>query len=210
MSSLVPAVIFSAALVVGGCSSTAYNVKVNSAAKPDPKPSVSYRIETHDPALDPSSLRYKEAKNFVKTALSSKGMYEAPKPETADVVVELDYGISDPRFSQKTDSEPVYVYSATGEAHYVGDRVQTMTVTTYEKHLLLSARENKPATEGEPPKTVWGVEVTSDDASKDLREYIPVLLGASVDYIGKDSNGEIKTIKIDPKDPAIAFVKKGM
>jgi hypothetical protein len=57
---------------------------------------------------------------------------------------------------------------------------------------------------------VWGVQVTSEDESRDLRKYLPVLIAASIEYIGKDSNGEIKTIKVNEKDPAIAFVKKGL
>jgi hypothetical protein len=228
---------FSVGLLFAACTGASYDVKVNSDAKPDAKASISYRIETHDPELDTSTLRYKEAENFVKTALSGKGMYEAPKPEQADMVVELDYGLGPPVLRQKPMTEPVYqnipasthtdivqtgtdpkgnpVYSTMvtrepARDDYVGDRDYMVTETTYEKRLVLTAHENKEGVEGKGAKTVWGVQVTSEDESKDLRKYIPVLIAASIEYIGKDSGGEIKTIRLKEQDPAIAFVKKGM
>jgi hypothetical protein len=205
-----PAVTLGVALVLSACSSTSYDVKVNAAAKPAPGSSVSYRIETSDPALDPSSLRYKEAENYVKTALSGKGLYEAPKGGAADLVIEIDYGISPPIFSQKEVSEPVYADDGNGLEQYVGERRHLETVTTYEKHLLITARDSSEAKDNASPKPVWGVDVTSNDGSKDMREYLPILVAASIDYIGKDSDGEIKTINIQEKDPALAFVKKGL
>lgn len=226
-----------ATLALAGCSSTSYDVKLNSAAKPEAKAAISYRIEAHGASVDTSSLRYKEAENFVKTALSGKGLYEAPKPEQADLVVDLDYGIGPPVITQQPYSQPVYrsipgvirtevVQSGTDfrgqpvfstittqeptRNEYMGDRELMTTVTVYEKHLTVTAHENKPTAEGRAPRTVWGVQVTSEDESKDLRKYLPVLIAASIEYIGKDSGGEIKTIKVNEADPAIAFVKKGL
>jgi len=228
---------FTATLLWSACSSTSYDMQVNSAAKPTAKPSISYRIESSNPSLDPSTLRYQEAEKFVKTALSGKGMYEAPKPELADMVVTLDYGIGPPVIKQVPVSQPVYqtvpgstttdvVQSGTdskgnpvfstvvnqvpSRQDYIGDREYMTTVTTYEKRLVMTARENKEGTEGKAAKPVWGVEVTSEDESKDLRKYLPVLIAASIEYIGKDSGGEIKTVRVKEQDPAIAFVKKGM
>ncbi|HWA11364.1 MAG TPA: hypothetical protein VG838_18135 [Opitutaceae bacterium] len=225
------------ALLAASCSSTSYDVKLNSAAKAQAKPAISYRIESNNPAIDTSTLRYQEAENFVKTALSGKGMYEAPKPELADMVIDLDYGIGPPIVTRKAITEPIYqnipgssrtevvqsgtdpkgnpIYSTVttqepSRQEYLGDREYMIAVTMYEKHLIVTARENKESVEGKAPKTVWGVQVTSEDESKDLRKYLPVLIAASIEYIGKDSGGEIKTIKVNEKDPAIAFVKKGL
>ncbi len=225
------------AVLFSACTSTSYDMKMIAAAKPTEKPSISYRIETTDPALDTSTLRYKEAENYVKTALSGKGMYEAPKPELADMVVVLDYGIGPPILRQRPISEPIYqttpgstttqtvqtgtdtkgnpvfssmVTSEPSRQDYIGDREYMVTVTTYEKRLVMTARENREGTEGKPARPVWGVQVTSEDESKDLRKYLPVLIAASIEYIGKDSGGEIQTIRVKEQDPAIAFVKKGL
>ncbi len=235
--SFTPAALAAMALLGSSCASTGYDVKLNAAAKPQAKAAISYRIESKSPNVDTSTLRYQEAENFVKTALSGKGMYEAPKPELADMVVDLDYGIGPPQISRKAMTEPIYqnipgstktetvqvgtdirgnpIYSTVSTSEparqeYLGDREYSLAVTVYEKHLTVTAHENKEASEGKGPKTVWGVQVTSEDESKDLRKYLPVLIAASIEYIGKDSGGEIKTIKVDEKDPAIAFVKKGL
>jgi hypothetical protein len=227
-----------AALVFGltGCN-TGYNVKVDSMAKPAAENAIAYEIKATNPDLDPQSLRYKEAEKFVKTALSGKGLYEAPKPEMADVVVNLDYGISAPKTTLEQRSEPIYqqvpgrivretvqvgsdksgrpiystvTYQEPPTMEYVGEREYMVTVVTYEKYLRLTALENKPTAEGQPPTEVWSVDITSEGESRDLRKYLPVLAAASIEYVGKDSQGQ-KTIKLkDQKDGAIAFVKKGL
>jgi hypothetical protein len=79
----------------------------------------------------------------------------------------------------------------------------------YEKYLKMSARENKEAVEGRPQQEVWTVDVTSEGESRDIRKNLPVLVAASIDYIGKDSQGQ-KTIRIKDSSSDIAFVKKGM
>ena len=194
------------ALLLGGCSTTSsYKLKVQSVNEPDAKPTVSYRIETRNPEIDTNSLRYKEAERMMKTALSGKGLYEAPKPELADVVIELDYGMDAPVLSHETVSKPIFDSSR----GYLGDESYPVTVTYYPKHLHVVAHENKSDSDGRPGKTVWGVEVKGEDESKDLRKYLPVMIGASIDYIGKDT-GEVKTIDISGQDPVIDFVRQGL
>ena len=84
-----------------------------------------------------------------------------------------------------------------------------MTVVVYEKYLKLSARENSEQVEGRPQQEIWTIDVISEGESRDIRKTLPVLAAASIDYIGKDSQGQ-KTIRIKDKDSDIAFVKKGM
>jgi hypothetical protein len=92
---------------------------------------------------------------------------------------------------------------------FAGFREYIVTVTVYEKYLKLTARENKETSEGRPQSEVWTVDVTSEGESRDIRKNLPVLVAASIDYIGKDSHGQ-KTIKIKDSSSDIAFVKKGM
>jgi hypothetical protein len=51
--------------------------------------------------------------------------------------------------------------------------------------------------------------VTSVGESDDLPKYLPVLMAASIDYVGRDSQGR-KTIKLKDSDADVQFVKKGM
>jgi hypothetical protein len=229
--------VFVAALVslVAGCASS-YNVKVDSLARPGKENVVSYEIHNANPLVADDSLRYKEAVGYVKTALSGKGLYEAPEKTKPDLVVDVDYGIGPPQIRTETMSEPVYVEvpgatrtetvqvgtDAKGNPIYTtvliqepstqrfaGFREYQITITVYEKYLRLTARESEPESEGRPPTEVWSVDVTSEGESRDVRKHLPVLVAASIEYIGQDTHGQ-KTIKLKDNNADIAFVKKGM
>jgi hypothetical protein len=222
-----------AALVFAGCSTT---VTVDALAKPDAAKSISYKLENKNPLVTEDSLRYKEAAGYVKTALSGKGMYEAPPNTKADVVVNLDYGVHPPEVRRETVSEPVYIeipgerrtervqvgVDSQGRAIFqtiviqdppttqlAGYRDYQITTIVYEKYLKLSAVSTEPVAEGRPPAEVWTVDITSEGESRDLRKNLPTLVAASIDYIGKETDGQ-KTIKIKDSDSKIAFIKKGM
>lgn len=227
--------LLAAMALLGGCA-TSTRVKIDSLAKPNAENAISYEIKNRNPLVADDSLRYKEAAGFVKTALSGKGMYEAPAGVKPDLVVDLDYGVGPPVSKRETISEPVYI-TIPGQirtervqvgtdsqgrpiyqtitvqdpptTEFAGFREYQITVTVYEKYLKLSARENAPQVEGRPPNEVWTVDVTSEGESRDIRKNLPVLVAASIDYIGKDSQGQ-KTIRIKDSDSDVVFVKKGM
>ncbi len=222
-------------LLLGGCATT-HEIKVDSLAKAKAEPAVSYEIKNRNPLVADDSLRYKEAASMVKTALSGKGLYEAPPNTKPDMVVDLDYGVGPPQMKRETVSEPVYI-TLPGQirteriqvgtdsqgrpiyqtvtvqdpptTEFAGFREYLVTVVVYEKYLKLSARENKEAVEGRPPSEIWTVDVTSEGESRDIRKNLPVLVAASIDYIGKDTQGQ-KTIRIKDNSSDIAFIKKGM
>jgi hypothetical protein len=234
------------ALMLAGCSSTnTYQVKVDAITKqPAAAPAgtatassdlQSYKLKNKNPANDESNLRYKEAAEYVKTALSAKGLYEAPTQEGADMIVEVDYGMDAPRTKIETVSVPVYAQTGGGvryeqvpitdsrgnqsvrtvavyqppRTELVGfDDVPRM-VTIYEKYLRVTAMENKPGEEGRPPAQVWSVSASAEDESKDLRKFLPVLASATADYIGKDSDKE-KVVKIRDPSQITDFIRKGM
>ena len=93
-----------------GCRGTTYAVKVDASAKSAAsRPSTdgqSYKIRSKNPVLGEENLRYKEAAEYVKTALSGKGLFEAPNTEAADLIVELDYGVDAPRTKIETRPPP--------------------------------------------------------------------------------------------------------
>jgi hypothetical protein len=228
-----------------GCSTTTYTVQVDAIAKPTETGAAataalqSYSIRSKNVRLDESSLRYKEVSDYVKTALSGKGMYEAPKPESADVVIDIDYGMDAPRVKFETISTPIVTQTGgtyetrreqqlvrrpdggtdviyvdvqvyiPGRTEFVGMREEVTPVIVYEKFLKVSARENKEASEGRAPAEVWSVNVSAEDKSQELRKYIPILASATADYIGTNTK-ESKPVTIDEKDEVVKFIKKGM
>lgn len=226
------------ALVSGGCNSATYSVKVDAMAKRDagsgPFEVQSYRIQSKNPAAAEENLRYREAADYVKTALSGKGLYEAPSAEKADVIVELDYGmeaprtkierVSVPRYEQvgggvryeqvpvtdsrgNTSLRTVAVYQ-TPRTELVGFEERPQRITVYEKYLRVTARENKPAAEGRPPAQVWSVQTSTEDESKDLRKYLPIMASATADYIGKDTTSS-KVVKVKDPSAVVDFIRKG-
>jgi hypothetical protein len=221
--------------LLAGCATT-HEVKIDSLAKPKAEAAISYEIKNKNPLVADDSLRYKEAAGYVKTALSGKGLYEAPPGVKPDLVVDLDYGVGPPQMRRETVSEPVYI-TIPGQirtervqvgtdsqgrpiyqtitvqdpptTEFAGFREYQVTITVYEKYLKLSAKENKEQVEGRPPQEIWTVDVISEGESRDIRKTLPVLAAASIDYIGKDSQGQ-QTVRIKDSAADIAFVKKGM
>ncbi len=53
------------------------------------------------------------------------------------------------------------------------------------------------------------MDISSEGESRDVRKHLPILVAASIDYVGKDSQGQ-KTIRLKDNASDIAFVKKGM
>ncbi len=223
-------------LLLAGCASQpTYQVKVDALTKPTPAPAVSYALKSKDARLGDESLRYREAADFVRTALSGKGLYEAPSEEKADMVVELEYGMEAPRTKLERVSTPVYaqvggrvrydsvpVMDARGNTSFrtvavyeqprselIGYDDIPRQVTVYEKYLKITARENKPMVEGRPPAEVWSIHATAEDDSKDMRKYLPILASASMDYIGQDSSNQ-KVVKVRADGPGVDFIRRGM
>lgn len=218
--------------LTSGCGTV---VTVDSLAKRGANP-VSYELHNINPLLDDDSLRYQETADYIRTALSGKGMYEAPAKVAPDVVVSVDFGIGPPQTRRETVSEPVFIevpgatrtetvqsgtdaqgrpiystvtYQDPPRTKFNGYREYVVTYTVYEKYLRLVAREPTPAAEGRPPAEIWTVDITSEGESRDLRKHLPLLVAASIDYIGQDSQGQ-KQIRIKDKDAKVVFVKKGM
>lgn len=224
-----------AAFWLGGCASNNYDVKINAIAN-DEKPSgESYRIIAKNGGDPRTDLRTKEAVEYVKAALSGRGLYEAPNPENAEMVVEIDYDVEPPRVEFETRSVPVFARidgglrsvivptrSANGSVSYrrvtvmdppsqelIGFDQQTVPVTVYEKYLRVSARENVASGDDSPPAQLWSVYASNEAEDDDIRSALPVLASVVVDYIGVTTEKDHK-VKVNSQDEEVAFIKKGM
>ena len=82
----------SAALLIlaAGCGTPGHQVKVDAMAREEgARDAQSYVLRTRGPAATDDSLRAREATEFIRTALSGKGLYEAPSAERADLVIDF-------------------------------------------------------------------------------------------------------------------------
>ena len=223
-------------LVLAGCGST-YRFKVDAIKNPDVADAKhSYRIASGNPEMDSEDLRFKEAAGYVKTALSSKGMYEAPPGTEAEMIIDVDFGMEEPRTEMRTVSVPIYQYvrqpprivrvtvrdPKTGQTRVVemlvedpprqelaGFEERVVTVTVYEKYIRITARE-APGGEGDrPPREIWSVYVKNEDENDNLREYVPLMVSAAMDSV--DENGSTaKEVVLNDTDERVTFVKKGL
>lgn len=222
--------------LASGCATSTHAVKVDAISKPVPAADAqSYKLKSKNPALGEENLRYKEAADYVRTALSGKGLYEAPSEDKADMIVELDYGMDAPRTKTERVSVPIYaqvgggvryetvpVTDARGNTSYrtvavyepprselLGYDEVPRQVTIYEKYLKITARENKASNEGRPPAELWSVQASAEDESKDLRKYLPIMASATVEYIGRDSNHQT-IVKVKENGDEVSFIRRGL
>ncbi|MGJ3242291.1 MAG: hypothetical protein ACFE0O_04940 [Opitutales bacterium] len=224
-----------AGLLLSGCETNTYTLDVEAKSEPtalaDRK---SYKIVTRNRENDESSLRYKETEEQIRTALSGRGLYEAPSEEEADMLVELDYGIGPAKQILVEYEEPVYstipgrtryvtqtVYDSKGRPIriqvpvqepprrvFMGTEPRVKPMTVYDKYLSLSGVALSEESGDRRQGKVWTVKVSNQDESDDLREYLPVMAAAAIDYIGT-STDEKEKVKMRGSDSDVVFVKEG-
>jgi hypothetical protein len=208
------------ALLAGGCATTAA-VKIDAASNPAAADGFSYAIATRDPGRM-TDARYGMVISHVHNALASRGMFEAPDPAKADVLIDVDYGEHPPQTKVTTVSQPVMVNPASTMGGYPGSSypgsgypggnidpvtglprssvvmVPTQRVTyTTEKYIRIRANENpKLKRRGDPPpQSVWTVEATLDDETTNFEAALPAMIDAAIDYIGQNTGGQV-TVRV--------------
>lgn len=205
----------------GGCT-TAYKAKVDAISHVNLSGGAieSYTIRNKGGAAEIDSLRFNEAAQHVKTALSAHGLYETPDPAKADMLVDIEYGMGPPRMKLEEYHLPVFGPGAmeTRPTHrgpagdgteLLGYETSYIGVVLHEKRMAMCGRENKPADDAGPPRELWRVEVSVEDEGRDLRGYLPILASTAMDQIGHNTHGAITTtLKADAEE--IAFVRKGL
>jgi hypothetical protein len=199
-----------------------YEVKVEAETRPEAMSvsRVSFRIE--DKSADPgaSALRRNEIAGHIRTALSAQGLYEAPDATTADLVVEISYGIGPARTQRTVYQELAYgrpVMDAQrlgpppeGVAREMMGYTELATTTvTHEKHLSICARANRANQDEKPAEDLWRVHVSIENESEDLRGHLAVLTTVAMDHMGRATHGPA-AITLRSDDEAIRFVKKGL
>lgn len=206
--------------LLGGCAQV-YDVKVDAMQNKEVQPGHSYRLVAKNGARAESDPNVERARAMVGKALSGHGMYEAEKPEDAEVVVEVDYDVGARRVVVQTVpslEERVPLVGPRGEIMpnrpiLIGDgsTPEVVARSVYEKTLTIVAREGPAARQDgseRPPRELWRVEVRVDDEKDSVDKVLPVMVGAAVDHIGTDSaTQQVKRVSEDAEP--VNFVKAG-
>jgi hypothetical protein len=219
-----------AALTFGGCATT-HRVQVSALA--DAELSAANRSYSFAAAQgqSPGDLQLLEAQRQVRAALARQGFRETDKA-AANLNIFVDYGVGDPVTRTHTFSTPIYAElgggyttrtrqttDATGKTstttetvripgryERVGTDVTTNSVTTYRKHLRLSARLNESGVAPSQGREVWTVTAISDDQRADLRVTLPLLAEAMAPYLGTDS-GRAVVVEFEEKNGTLVPVR---
>jgi hypothetical protein len=209
-----------------GCART-YDVKVDAIHDPQVTGGNSYRIVAKEPSLQERDPNFDQAVALVKNVLSGKGMYEAPNPADAEVVVEIDYGVGPRRTKIETEpgmemidpmarlgvmdpiraSDPRMPRTADGRPVTIIDKEDTVRASSvYDKHLSIAARQvTAPSASGEQRlRELWRVEVAIEDEKDDLASVLPVMAGAAVDYIGVNT-GSRQVVRVSESGEPVSF-----
>lgn len=181
---------------------------------------VSYRIKDRGAGVGSGELRRAEVAEHVRTALSAHGLYEAADVGSADLIVEIDYGLGPERVHRDVYQElqfgrPVPAGERRspppeGVAAAVTGYAETANITVLrEKHMSICARRNAAATGEDQSEDVWRVHVAIEDEGEDLRGHLPVLVSAAMDHLGRSTEGPASVV-LRSDDEAVRFIRKGL
>lgn len=218
-------------MLSAGCA-TSYNVDVDAMSNPQAlQTGYSFRIETLDPSKSINDARFPEVASLVRTALSGRGMYEAPAGETAEVIIDIDYGVGPMQTRlvrshvDHFGSQQIDPITGMPRGHrdprtgaVIGVPTPSMGTNNYgyreemvaEKYLTIIARDARVDASGNANRVeLWRVHVTVEDDGDDISEYLPVLAAAATDYIGSDTQ-EKQRLRVSENDEVVDFVKQGL
>ena len=222
-----------AALLLGGCTTT-YRVQVDALANPALAATKrTYAFATADrSARMAGDLRYGEVLRQVDRALATRG-FQAVSTGAAELNIFVDFGVGNPVTRMYTFSTPIYAelgggyttrtrqttdaagktttttetVRVPGTYERVGTDVSTNSVTTYRKHLRLSARQREAGVRPEAGREVWTVTAVCDDQEADLRAALPLMAEALTPYIAADT-GRAIIVEFQEKDGELVPVKR--
>jgi hypothetical protein len=200
-------------VLISGC--TTYNVNVSS-IKADNNVGKTYFIYPADKKVNPNDLLFKEFSDDVKFALKKKGYINVNDDQEADQIILLTYGISDPK--TKTISIPQFgktgikSASTTSNTQIYGNTATTSSTTTfnydygvtgytsynktvYTRVIIISSYDWQKYLESGEMVQLWQTKILSTGSTGDLRKAFPVLIAASEEYIGKNTEKMI-SVKI--------------
>jgi hypothetical protein len=224
------------ALLTGLAGCTSYRFTVDAVRNPDaPSHGPAYEVINGNPERDPEDPLVQRANGYVKTALSSKGLYEAPEGTAPNMTVEVDFGTEPPKQEVRTWMEPVYrtipgerrTYTYTVTDEKGNTRTVTETVqdpprqvlagwreirevyTLYPKYLRVTAHETPDQAGDRPPRELWSIYVTNEDENSDLEEYLPIMVAAAMDSVDQNSTSA-RQVVLTKDDERVTFVKRGL
>ena len=187
-------------------------------------PGLRYSIATQQSEHD--SLQYAEFTNHIRRALDLLGYTYVQNYGDSDVIVSFNYAISDPRTVSGVYTRPVYgptgsfSYTVGGRPHnlvrgqtfnlpqygVVRTRDSQKSITLYARTIEIEAYDTKSYITRNEKIQVWKTELVSSGTSSDLRKFFPIMIAASLPYLGKNTGQQI-VVRINEGDEKVFQVR---
>jgi hypothetical protein len=216
--------------LLAACSTMKYDVSVNGFADASKSQLRSYVLLPGNTGVTADDLEFKEFASYVDRVLTSRGYQRAADPRTANIAIFLTYGIGEPQEHSYTYSIPIYGQTGVSSAYttgtlssygntgtysgtttytpsygIVGATTHRGTYTTCMRFMGLEAEDIQQYVQAKKIVPTWSLHVASEGRTCDLRQVIPVMVGASSQYIGTNT-GKIINVLLKPDDPRITAV----
>ncbi len=211
------------ALVSSGC----YDMSITTLAAPGADSKKAYIIVPADSTVSPADLQFSEYANELVCALDDKRYRQAETPEKADVVIYMAYAISAPQehtlvssatdygFSNSTTNvagtvgmKPVTGSATTQTYGPVGTHLQTRTVTSYRRVLIISAADADKVRAKDPSPEIWRDVVTSEGTNGDLRVIMPAMIYAASSLFAQNSHQAV-ALRVKANDANVKYIMTG-
>jgi hypothetical protein len=214
-----------------GCLGPMYSIKVDSITSEQLTTKRNYILLPSNEGVNANDLRFQEFSRYIKRSLAQQGLREANDFESANIAIFFGYGIGDPQDTPFSFSLPIYgqtgggtsTFSATtyGSRGYstthgsissmptygiVGSQSFSGTITRYFRYLVMDCFDLDVYRQNKTMQPIWKTIVTSSGRSGDLREVFPVLVTASVPYIGTNTGKQIR-VDIYENDNRVKQIK---
>ena len=189
-----------AIFLIVGCSRVIDKYRVNIDAVTDSKreiPPSSYIIK---PLSKKDDLKFQRESSKLAEILNQKGYFRVKDKKSAKQIIYFDYGVEKIKEETQIYSEPdisfgvgwgyPYYSSFWNDIGYTRYRTYSKTYKVFNRYIVILSKDKNQ-------KELWRVDVSSIGESNNLSKIIPILLKASIPYIGKNLDNPIE---IDVKD----------
>jgi hypothetical protein len=227
-------VILVALILMLGCATMGgpkFNVAVDSLASSEASTKKTYLLLPGNEGVTWDDLQFQEYAVYLMRVLNSQGYLQADTMKDADLAIVLSYGIGDPQTHQYSYNLPVWGQTGVSSANTYGTATtfgnstsvnttttytptygitgytsHTGTKTTYFRYAVITGYDLEKYKEADKQVQLWKTIITSTGSSGDLRRVFPVLISASVPYIGTNTGQKIK-VSLQESDKIVKAVK---
>jgi hypothetical protein len=206
--------------VLAGCNGSRVDVAVSGFTDPTEPPRKTYVIVPEDASISPENLEYQEYSGWVEQMMSQAGFKKASSAATADLALQMSYGVSDPTTLELNNSEPIYEQSGertvttgsyTGKGknkkyetstvteptyNLTGYTTRTTTQIIYVHNVYLAALKMERYRLHQVDE-VWRLQAKAPASWNSLKTLFPYMAVAMRPYLGKDTDVTVRqSIKV--------------